>query len=196
MLRVMIAVPTFENIQPATFKSIYDLEIPENVEATFEYVTGYDCARARNAIVDKAIKNEFDYVFMVDSDVVLLKYALSYLLEDEPNMVMGAYPRKNEPSKSEVFDVRHEHFDSRFTIAELRNFPGNRLKIKGGGFGCALVKIDIFKEVGYPYFNYVIYKDRAFLSEDLYFCDKVNKLGYGIYVDTRVICKHIGKTMV
>ena len=54
MIKVLIAVPTFENIMPDTFKAIYDLEKPEGVETLFEFVRGYDCAAARNRIVQKA----------------------------------------------------------------------------------------------------------------------------------------------
>ena len=43
MAHILIAVPTFENIYPDTFKSIYDLDI-EGHDVQFEFVRGYDCA--------------------------------------------------------------------------------------------------------------------------------------------------------
>ena len=47
MSKILIAIPTFENIMPETFKSIYDLD-PCGNELSFEFVKGYDCARARS----------------------------------------------------------------------------------------------------------------------------------------------------
>ena len=47
-MRILIAVPTFENIKPECFKSIYGLTRPEDCDLYFDYVRGYDCAKARN----------------------------------------------------------------------------------------------------------------------------------------------------
>ncbi len=44
MSKILIAIPTFENIMPETFKSIYDLD-PCGNELSFEFVKGYDCAK-------------------------------------------------------------------------------------------------------------------------------------------------------
>jgi hypothetical protein len=44
-MKILIAVPTYENIVPETFKSIYNLEIPDGCDAVFEFVRGYGAAR-------------------------------------------------------------------------------------------------------------------------------------------------------
>ena len=59
MARILIAVPTFENILPDTFKSIYNLDKTEDMIVDFDFIRGYDCARARNLIANKAIKEEY-----------------------------------------------------------------------------------------------------------------------------------------
>ena len=81
-MKILIAVPTFENIYPDTFKSIYDLD-PAGHELFFEFVRGYDCATARNNIVFKAQDMDVDYVFMVDNDVVLPCDVLKNMLEND-----------------------------------------------------------------------------------------------------------------
>ena len=78
-MKILVAVPTFENITAETFKSIYDLDAHGH-ELSFEYVKGYDCARARNDIGKKTIEGGYDYVLMVDSDIILPKDALKNLL--------------------------------------------------------------------------------------------------------------------
>ena len=58
--KILIAVPTFENIKPQCFKSIYGLTNPKDFNLYFDYVKGYDCAHARNEIAKLAIKHDFD----------------------------------------------------------------------------------------------------------------------------------------
>ena len=57
-MKILIAVPTFENIYPDTFKSIYDLDASV-YDASFEFVRGYDCATARNRIAQ--LSNEYGF---------------------------------------------------------------------------------------------------------------------------------------
>ena len=79
--KILIAVPTFETIKPECFKSIYGLINPKDFNLYFDYVKGYDCARARNEIAKLALNYNFDYVLMVDSDVSVPKDAVNNLLE-------------------------------------------------------------------------------------------------------------------
>ena len=69
-MKILIAVPKFENIYPDTFKSIYDLDVSGH-ETSFEFVRGYDCATARNKIAQLALNREVDYVLSVDNDTVI-----------------------------------------------------------------------------------------------------------------------------
>ena len=61
--------------------------------------------------------------------------------------------------------------------------------------GCALISTDIFKRTDYPWFDWVKYKNGLFLSEDLFFCEVCRKNGIPIYVDPRVSCGHIFRSI-
>ena len=93
-MKILIAVPTFENIYPDTFKSIYDLNT-EGHEVLFEFVRGYDCATARNRIAQMAIDKNTDYVLMVDNDVVLPKDVLIDLTDDIKDVCLGYYAHRD-----------------------------------------------------------------------------------------------------
>lgn len=188
---ILLAVPTFENISPETFRSIYALK----GDAVFDYVTGYDCAKARNAIARKALDGGFDYVLMVDSDIVLPVHALEYLMEYPADIVFGIYSRKKKPEETEVFKPGTFDFSDRFTVEELRTAGKARIAVKGAGFGCALVRTQIFNELQYPWFNFLSYQDNTFLSEDLYFCMMAEQ-NYSMQVDTRVWCGHIARQII
>ena len=188
MSKILIAIPTFENIMPETFKSIYDIDSSGN-ELSFEFVKGYDCARARNDIVRMALEGGFDYIFMVDADMYVPKDALQKLLEYPTEICLGLCPRKNtKVGKTCIYKIGQVNYEDAYTYYDLPK--KDRVMVHGGGLACALIKTDIFKNLTYPWFRYVTYQDGSELSEDLYFCSQAKANGYKIYVDTRVRCGH------
>lgn len=205
MVKILIAIPTYEHIYPECFKSIYDLDIPENVKVDFDFIKGYDCARSRNELCRKA-KN-YDFIFMVDSDIILPKKALCNLYshfkaarKDEiVGMILGAYPRKHNPKKVEIFNFNgyYDHGqedykdDYRYTVKEIKDISDDFVMCKGGGLGCALIDCKIFSKLSFPWFKYFLYDDGGVLSEDLYFCYKLNANNIRIILDTTFVCGHI-----
>ena len=188
MSKILIAIPTFENIMPETFKSIYDIDSCGN-ELSFEFVKGYDCARARNDIVRMALEGGFDYIFMVDADMYVPKDALQKMLEYPTEICLGLCPRKNtKVGKTCIYKIGQINYKDAYTYYDLPK--QDRVMVHGGGLACALIKTDIFKNLTYPWFRYVTYQDGSELSEDLYFCSQAKANGYKIYVDTRVRCGH------
>lgn len=204
-MQVLIAVPTFENIYPDTFKSIYDLDV-SGYDVSFEFVRGYDCATARNKIAQIALDRETDYVLMVDNDVVLPKDALINLLDDPKDVCLGFYAHRDADNiyrgRTCVCKLQNEtgarYFDypleSEYTgkeLATLKESGEYKVRIHGGGMGCALIKTDVFKRIRYPWYDWANYKSHKMLSEDLYFCEQCKKHSILIYTDTRVNCGHL-----
>lgn len=192
-MSVLICIPTYENITPETFKSIYGLE-PDTVQGRpmFDFVKGYGCAQARNKCANEALNYNFDYLMFVDSDIILPCKTLIYMLEGNADIVLGVYPRKNSTTgQTEIFLPGDDNFTDKnnLNISNL-NVLDDRITVKGGGLGCALIKCDLIRKMNYPYFRYVEYDDGSVLSEDNYFCWTAGKLGANIQCDTRVRCKH------
>lgn len=206
-MKILLAVPTFESIYPDTFKSIYELDKGGH-EVIFDFVRGYDCATARNRIVQKAIDMDTAYVLMVDNDVVLPPDALLNLLDDAKDVCLGYYAHRDsdniyrgktcvcklyKPDGGRYFNYPLE---SEYTAEELKDLCGsgtNKLEIHGGGMGCALIRTDLLRRMTYPWYDWVNYADdnRGMLSEDLYFCEKCRTLMIKIYTDSRVACGHM-----
>ena len=205
-MRILIAVPTFENIYPDTYKSIWDMDKDE-YDCIFEYVRGYDCATARNKIVRRAIDHGVDYVFMVDNDVVLPEDVLIRMLEDPRDVRLGYYAHRNEDNlytgrvnvckKKDQYgkDYFNYPLESEYTAEELKvmyNKGIRKLLIHGGGMGCALIKTDVFHRTKYPWYDWVNYANgKGMLSEDLYFCENCRKNNIPIFTDTAASCGHI-----
>lgn len=190
MARVLIAVPTFENIAPETFKAIYGLRRPMGCLLMFDYVRGYCCARARNMIADEALRYGFDYVLMVDADIIVPAGTLEIMLKDRVDVCLGCYPRRNtENGTFELFKNTSKDYIETFSFDEL-NAQKGKIDVKGGGFGCALVRTEVFKKLDRPYFRYVEYDTGEVLSEDNYFCGKAREAGFKVQADTGVMCGH------
>lgn len=206
-MKILIAVPTFENIYPDTFKSIYDLDTSGH-ETEFEFVRGYDCATARNRIAQISLDKGADYVLMVDNDVVLPKDVLQNLLDDAKEVCLGFYAHRDADNiyrgrtcVCKLYDesgVKYFNYplESEYTAEELRTMRDSdqyKVQIHGGGMGCALIKTDVFRKIEYPWYDWVNYKNghRGMLSEDLYFCEACRKRGIPIYTDTRAVCGHL-----
>ena len=92
-MKILVAVPTFENIYPDTFKSIYDLD-KCGFDVVFDFVRGYDCATARNRIAQKSLDIKASYVLMVDNDVVIPNDALDNLTDDPKDVCLGYYAHR------------------------------------------------------------------------------------------------------
>lgn len=204
-MKILIAVPTFENIYPDTFKSIYDLDV-SGIDTQFEFVRGYDCATARNRIAQISIDKGVDYVLMVDNDVVLPKDALINLLDDPKYVCLGYYAHRDSDNiyrgrtcvcklQMDTGALWHDYpLESEYTAAELNELEAKgeyKVRIHGGGMGCALIKTDVFKIIGYPWYDWVNYRDMGMLSEDLYFCERCKNKSILVYTDTRVNCGHM-----
>ena len=205
MAKILIAVPTFENIYPDTFKAIYDLDVSGH-EAEFEFVRGYDCATARNRIARIAIDRKTDFVLMVDNDVVPPADALQNLLDDSRDVTLGIYAHRDGDNiyrgrtcVCKVYDENgnkyfHYPLESEYSeqeIKALRESGQHKVQIHGGGMGCALIRTDVFSRTKYPWYDWANYRDGRTLSEDLYFCENCRKRGIPIYTDTRVVCGHM-----
>lgn len=206
-MKILIAVPTFENIYPDTFKSIYDLDKGEN-EAIFDFVRGYDCATARNRIAQHSLDIKADYVLMIDNDVVLPKNAITYFTEDIKEVCLGFYPHRGNDNiyngRTCVCKLKNDRgkkyfnypLESEYTSDELKHFREQgeyKIEIHGGGMGCAFINTSVFRKLKYPWYDWVNYADdhRGMLSEDLYFCVACRKSGFPIYTDTRISCGHL-----
>ena len=206
-MKILIAVPTFETIFPDTLKSIWDIN-RNGHEVLFEFVRGYDCATARNKIVQIAMDKDADYVLMVDNDVVIPSDVLVNMLDDPVDVCLGFYAHRDNDniyrgrtSVCKLYDPSGELYfnyplDSEYTAKELKELQAGgkkKIQIHGGGMGCAFIKTDVFRRLDYPWYDWVNYDDdnRGMLSEDLYFCEQCKMYGIPVYTDTRTGSGHM-----
>ena len=190
--RILIAVPTAKYIETETFKSIYDLEIPDGYETDFQYFYGYQIDQIRNLAAEWG-KN-YDYTLFVDSDIVLPKDSLKKMLLADKDIISGLYIQRIPNSHTmEVYmdtqgggvtNIPHEYIDGRGIV-----------EIAACGMGCCLINGSVFRKMEYPHFFYKsAIEHRDTISEDVYFCMKARQYGFRVWADESIRCEHIGQT--
>jgi GT2 family glycosyltransferase len=200
-MKILIAIPTFESIYPDTYQSVWNLEKGGH-DIEFWFARGYDCATARNNIAQHAIDIDADYVLMVDNDVVLPTDTLVNLLDDPRDVCLGYYAHRNRDNRYtgrvSVCKLGWYNYplESEYTaeeMAEERSLENYKIRIHGGGMGCALIRTDVFRKIQYPWYDWVNYSDenRGMLSEDLYFCEQCKHAGIPVFTDSRAGCGHL-----
>jgi len=189
--KILIAIPTAKNIEPDTFKSIYDLIVPEGYETTFQYFYGYNIDQIRNLIANWVVSG-YDYLFSVDSDIAFTPDTLTKMLAHDKDVVSGLYIQR-KPGQH-ILEI-YEHT----ATGGVTNMPYGKLKgrplveVAGCGFGCALIKAEVMRKIGYPQFKYYsAISMNETVSEDVDFCRKAKDNGFKIWADPSVLCRHIG----
>ena len=140
MKKILIAIPTARYIEPETFKTIYDLEVPAGYKADFQCFYGYRIDQVRNLIADWIVRG-YDYLFAVDHDVTFAPDTLKKMLGHDKDVVSGIYRQRLPEQRIEIYDLNQV----RMTMGQLVGKP--LVQIGGCGFGCVLVKKEVFRDV-------------------------------------------------
>lgn len=157
----------------------------------------------KNLIIDHARNNDFDYLFFIDSDIVLNPKTLKHLIDRNVDIVSNVFwtswklgtallPQVwlQDDSKSYIDD-----WDTPLTNEEKRqktkNFI-NMLKIPGiykvGGLGACTV---INKKSIQAGISFSLIDNLSFWGEDRHFCIRARVLGLNLFVDTVYPAYHI-----
>lgn len=148
---------------------------------------------SRNNIVEMARKENCDYLFFIDSDIIIKDGQLDRLLSHEKDAIAGVYYKSTPPHEPLPRKKVAENLYAPIEFEE--NKDNNLIEIDGTGMGCFLIKTDVFDKIPYPWFEFKYYKKNGKyeqVSEDLLFCQKLQDIGIKIYCDTSVQCLHIG----
>ena len=208
--RIMIGISTEASICTETVVSLYNMKVPDDVETELRIVHSYNIADGRNALVDIMLKEGFDYIFFVDSDIVLPNNALTDLYGMQWYISTGTSPRKelDTINNPDPFTTLYWHSEKNKTayspyfmpFSALK--PGRIIQVDCCGLGCTLIRRDLFENLKRPYFFMAKEEctknedgtDNPYcLGEDMYFCRQIVQKGLQIWAHGSVLCGHVGK---
>lgn len=137
----------------------------------------------RNIIARDALQKKADYMFWLDSDMVVDGDAILRLMEHDKDIVSGLYFKKRDLLP--VMYVRRGNL-----YESLREWEKTIFRADAVGMGCVLIKSQVFRSIKPPWF---VYNVREPKGEDIYFCEKAREAGYDIWVDPTVLPTHLAE---
>lgn len=191
-LKIGIGLPIGRDINPEFLKMLFARfnDWTQKYIITIFTDTTIPIDLSRNNIVNIAKQNNCDYLFFIDSDVLIEEGYLERLLSHDRDIITGIYYQKAFPYYASIKKWLHKN-----TYYHIEPNGDDIIEIDGTGMGCFLIKMTIFDQIPYPWFEFKYYKNNRKwdqFSEDLYFCQKLRTMGAKIYCDPIVQCQHIG----
>ena len=209
MKKVLIGITTAETVCHETMESLFNMIRPDDVQVTLRIIHAYQVSNGRNELALYALQNGFDYLFFVDSDVIIPEFALEKLLAANTLVINGTYPRKelNTITKDNPYTTLYRHDRRGLNAINFGPFfmSQNELPKEGvvpvdaAGLGCTLIHTDVFRIIGgNDWFHFAqepakINFGPYCIGEDLYFYRECLRHNIQPYAEGSVRCGHVGK---
>ena len=129
-MKILFAIPTARYVETECWVSLFEMEKEGEIELLIP--NSYSIDVSRNLIAKYAQENKFDYIFWVDSDMILPKNALKRLLSHDKDIVAGTYAYKLLNCKNAVAKrFKGDDYED-VPIKEIRgkrDYPDRRFRI-------------------------------------------------------------------
>ena len=194
-MKILIAVPCVDQVPTPFCQSLAQLE--KIGECALMMKSGALIYHSRDAMAATAIQHEFDYVMWFDSDMVfpadVLIRLMNTMKEKNLDIVSGLYFRRVPPYTPVLFDkLELNGEDADFT--EFKEIPDELFEVGACGFGCVLVKTDVFFDVQSTFRQ--MFAPIGKNGEDVAFCWRARQCGYKVYCDPSIDLGHVGYSIV
>lgn len=140
----------------------------------------------KNFIIDKALQDNYDYLFFIDSDLVIHPDTIEHLVATEKDIISEIFWTRWKPEQDELPQVWISDF---YTLndAFIRQLRSPGVYEVGGLGACTLIS----KRALQAGVNFNKIYNLTFWGEDRHFCIRAGALGIHLYVDTLLPAYHI-----
>ncbi len=139
---ILVAIPTNKYIEPETFKSIFDLDVPEGYKLDFQYFYGYSRTQILNLCCEWA--KRYDYLLIVNRNSIFKEDTLIECINRNVDLVSIDDAKSIFVSGDVIRSMSYPHFTEAETeIVERQNFIGS---VQSMGFSYAHV-VDKIKTI-------------------------------------------------
>lgn len=211
---VAICVPTNPYGPTAPWQSFIALKDYmndfNNVEARFFSISAQPIDLCRNMIVsevNKLYNGHPDWYLWIDSDQEILFNVFERLKKHDKDIISALIPKRMSPynfcahfkgskykGNIRVGIGKKNYFtfeNAKTLIDKIKN--KELMEVNAVGFGCILIKGEVFNKMKDPYFYMTKdKKGRLNYGEDINFCRNATKVGYKIYLDCSTNVGHYG----
>jgi GT2 family glycosyltransferase len=212
--KCLVGIPCGSGVMPAyTVDGLFKMTRP--CLTSLLIIERQTVDKARNYIIEMAIRLQVDYILFADDDGVLPADTLERLLEDDKDIVGAPMMTRNVRDNGQhalcVFEKYDFYIGDGKTINKYRsiekfdNSQGYLHKVDAIGGACFLIKKEAFealysKHNGKPFeFLHEVHETKEHgvtvrdVSEDICFSERAKQEGFDIWIDTRVRPVHLGK---
>jgi GT2 family glycosyltransferase len=190
MRKILIAVPCMDQLPAQFAHSLATLTsyVVEDTQISVWFNLGSLIYTSRNEIAKKALLDEADLVMWFDSDMVFNPDTMINMLkhiDDGHDMVTGIYYRRTPPFTPTIFktmDIDEEKQEAVWT--EFDEIPPKPFEVAACGFGCVLMRTEIFVSVFGKFGN--MFSPIGNVGEDIAFCWRARECGYKILADPSI----------
>ena len=197
-MKTLIAVPCMDYLEAQFVESLLDLKkVGECDVKLLKSSLVYD---ARNQAAEFAVKNGYDYIFWIDSDMTFEPDTLERMFDsigDKKFLTALCFSRRPpfKPCIYKQLDAERKGVAIEPKAEVMYDYPRDQIvQIDGAGFACVLQKVEMLDVMlsayGVPFFPI------AGLGEDLSFCFRAKQIGYNMYADTSIKIGHIMRMSV
>ena len=138
-------------------------------------------AQLRNLLLKAFLESDCNYLFSLDSDILVPAVTLTQLLADNCDLVSALVCNGYEIGDSGIYNILKRNSDGSYI--HMRNFPRDRVfPVDCTGAAYLIKRAVIAAGVGYS-------GHRG--GEDIAFCEDAASRGFGIFCDGRVECSHL-----
>jgi len=164
---------------------------------------------ARNTIVKDALKLKAEWLFFLDSDVIVPANIIDILVSRNLPVVSALYTRRHKNIYPGMWKLTHvkecpqckNPVKVHGKYMPVLNYPrGSLLEVDVIGMGCVLINHKVLeachKPPKNPMFRWTmgwLSAEEGGVSEDFYGCERIKNAGFHIIVDTSIICPHYGE---
>jgi hypothetical protein len=201
-----VLVPHMGEVSSEWAVSLKNLQCPDGSQVFFS--RGMPIDVTRDQMVRDIIKDGFEWIFFLDSDVICQPNVITTLLAHNLPLVCGIYDAKKREGFYPAMWVRTKLEDGKEAFGAIQGWQGRMIKVDVIGCGCMLVHRSVFEKIRektqLPFFLWTKERNREIMpkdlpdplmydvSEDFFFCLLAKYFGgIDIVVDTEVKCGHI-----
>lgn len=170
---------------------------------------------SRNKIINYALENNYDYILMMDSDVIPPKNIIQELVDCDKDIVSGLYSNyfiidgktqympvawtaltekefKEIKQKIQLPDFVKSHLDLRAHLTNKEADSNKLMQVVIPSAGCMLISKNVFSKVKYQILD-TQDMNNIRTTDDIGFILNARKLGFNAYCNTKVKCNHLIK---
>jgi len=167
----------------------FEINLQDNYQGDHQWNTQQinKISQIKNKAINYALQNNYDYLFLVDADLVLNSNTLAHLISLKKDFVFEVFWTLfygENYHKPNAWDFHSWDYYNEETILKLSK-PGT-YKVGGGG-ACTLLSREILQKG----LNFDRLESLKYNGEDRHFCTRAQALGFDIHVDTHYPVYHI-----